>query len=391
MVYLIINAGSSSLKFSLFDADSLQEILHGSVTGIGFDQTTFQVAGEQSEDTESSEVRADDHEAAAGILKGWLAQKFPEGGIEAIGHRVVHGGPYYHSPCLITDEVVTNLQNVIPFDPEHLPVEIALITSLRSAFPTLPQIASFDTAFHADLPIESRLLPLPRKYEAEGIRRYGFHGLSYAYLLQEFERVAGPEAAHGRVIMAHLGNGASLVALKDGKPLDTSMGLTPAGGVPMSTRAGDLDPGVMTYLARHHNLSVSELDHIIGFESGLLGISETTSDMKKLLDTQQDDPRAADAINIFCYQVRKFIGAYAAVLGGLDSLIFSGGIGEVAPLIRARICDGLGFLGIGLDAERNGSNAELVSADGASVGVHVLQTNEAATMAQDIATVLKQT
>jgi len=388
MVYLIINAGSSSLKFALFDVESLEQTLHGSITGIGFDKSTLQVSGADDQDITTTDVHAPDHQAAAHILQQWLAEQFPDENVAAIGHRVVHGGPHYHRPTLITEKVVADLHKVVPFDPEHLPTELALITALQTSFPTVPQIASFDTAFHHGLPTEALLLPIPRKFAAEGIRRYGFHGLSYSYLLRAFERIAGPQAAKGRVIMAHLGNGASLVALKDGKPLDTSMGLTPAGGVPMSTRAGDLDPGVLTFLAREHHVSADKLDHMIGFESGLLGISGTTSDMKKLLDIEHDDFRAAEAIDIFCYQVKKFIGAYSAVLGGLDSLIFSGGIGEVAPKIRTRICDGLDFLGITLDSGRNEANAELISTDDAGVGVHVLPTNEAATIAHDIQTVL---
>jgi acetate kinase len=208
--------------------------------------------------------------------------------------------------------------------------------------------------------------------------------LSYSYLLQEFEQVAGSEAAHGKVIFAHLGNGASLAALQGGKPIDTSMGLTPAGGIPMSTRSGDLDPGLLTYLATEKNMSAEELGHMTGFESGLLGISETSSDMKKLLDSESDDSRAKEAVDIFCYQTRKFIGAYAAALGGLDSLVFSGGIGEVSAAIRGRVCHGLDFLGISLDDGRNEANSERISVDGARVGVHVLATNEALSIARDM-------
>lgn len=381
MYYLTINAGSSSIKFCLFDTDTLSQDYTGSLSGIGFDSGVFRVTG-ASEVVQQLAIA--DHAAALHHIHAWIDEHFSPEQIAGIGHRVVHGGPQLSDSQLITEETVTQLHHVVPLDPEHLPVQLALIEQLSHFFPDVSQVACFDTAFFHELPTESRLLPVPRVLEAEGIRRYGFHGLSYAYLLEEFGRIAGETAAKGRVVMAHLGNGVSLAALKNGKPIDTSMGLTPAGGVLMSTRSGDLDPGVLTYLAAQRGLTPEQLDHVIGFESGLLGISETTSDMKQLLDMEADDSRAGDAIRIFCYQIRKQIGAYAAALGGIDSLIFSGGIGEVSAPIRQRICGGLEFLGITLDDARNQANAERISADGAGTGVHVLITNEAMTMARDM-------
>ena len=237
--------------------------------------------------------------------------------------------------------MIAELRRLSPFDPEHLPEEILLTEAFRRRFPDLPQVACFDTAFHHDLPRVARLLPIPRRYEAQGVRRYGFHGLSYAFLVGELARIAGTEAAQGRVILAHLGNGASLAAVHDGKSIDTSMSFTPTAGVPMSTRSGDLDPGLVWYLARTEQMSAKQFNEMVNFQSGLLGISETSSDMHDLLKCDTRDVRAAEAMALFCYQVKKWIGAFAAALGGLDTLVFAGGIGENAPTVRTRICDGL--------------------------------------------------
>jgi acetate kinase len=387
MYYVTINAGSSSIKFSLFDANSLSQESTGSITGVGFAHGKFSVSGIQDA---SQDIVVSDHQAALDLLKQWLEEHVRLDRIGAIGHRIVHGGSKYSEPCVITDQVVADLHAITALDPTHLPVQINIITAMRQHFPDVTQVACFDTAFFHDLPLTGRLLPLPRKYESEGVRRYGFHGLSYSFLLQEFERVAGSDAAHGKIVLAHLGNGASLAAVKGGKPIDTTMGFTPFGGIPMSTRSGDLDPGLIGYLARKYTLSAEAFDKLVGFESGLLGVSGSSSDMKQLIDEAPNNPKAQDAIDIFCYNVKKTIGAYTAALGGLNSVIFSGGIGEVAPLIRARICEGLGDFGITLDNDRNQANAQLISADGSRVGVHVLATNEAATIAEQTAHIMKQ-
>jgi acetate kinase len=387
MYYLTINAGSSSIKFNLFDADSLTQECTGSITGVGFARGNFIVSG--INDTAQDTVVAD-HQAAITLLKDWLEQSVALDSISAIGHRIVHGGSKYSKPCVITDVVVADLHAITSLDPTHLPIQIGIIDTLRQHFPNALQVACFDTAFFHDLPLTGRLLPIPRKYETDGVRRYGFHGLSYSYLLKEFETIAGSEAAHGKIVLAHLGNGASLAAVSDGKPIDTTMGFTPFGGIPMSTRSGDLDPGLVSYLARKYKLSAEQFEKLVGFESGLLGVSETSSDMKQLLDEAPDNPKAQDAIDLFCYHVKKTIGSYAAALGGLHSVIFSGGIGEVAPQIRAQVCAGLEDLGITLDDDRNQANAQLISADDSRVGVHVLATNEAATIAQQTARIMKQ-
>jgi acetate kinase len=288
----------------------------------------------------------------------------------------VHGGTKYSEPQRITPAMVKELHQLQPFDPEHLPEEILLTEAFFHRFRDLVQVACFDTAFHHDLPRVAQLLPIPRHFEAEGVRRYGFHGLSYAFLIEELGRIAGAQAAHGRVVLAHLGNGASLAAVFEGKSMDTSMGLTPTAGVPMSTRSGDLDPGLVWYLARTEKITAKKFNEMVNFQSGLLGISETSSDMQDLLERETTDVRAAEAVALFCYQVKKCIGAYAAALGGLDTLVFAGGIGENAPKVRARVCEGLGFLGIELEEKRNEAGAALISPDTGRVAVRVMHTDE---------------
>ena len=287
----------------------------------------------------------------------WIEQRSGRDALTAVGHRVVHGGPKYYKPQRITAEMVKELKQLSPFDPDHMPEEILLTEAFHRRFPDLPQVACFDTAFHHDLPRVAQMLPIPRRYEAQGVRRYGFHGLSYEFLMEELARLAGPDAARGRVILAHLGNGASLAAVRNGKSVDTSMSFTPTAGVPMSTRTGDLDPGLVWYLARTEKMSAKQFNDMVNFQSGLLGISEISSDMRDLLEHETQDVRAAEAIALFCYQVKKWIGSFAAVLGGIETLVFAGGIGENAPAVRARICDGLGFLGIELEEKQNAANA----------------------------------
>ena len=386
---LTINGGSSSIKFALFNADrTLQRILAGSIERIGLPDATFVVKGLNKTDNFSRSVTAPNHTAAVGLLMDWIEERFHFGELTAVGHRVVHGGPKYSEPQRITTEMVEELHQLQPFDPEHLPEEILLTEAFHRRFPDLVQVACFDTAFHHDLPRVAQLLPIPRFYEAQGVRRYGFHGLSYAFLLEELRRVAGPQAARGRVILAHLGNGASLAAVYKGKSMDTSMGLTPTGGVPMSTRSGDLDPGLVWYLARTENVTAKKFNEMVNFHSGLLGISETSSDMQDLLEREANDVRAAEAVALFCYQVKKWIGEFAAALGGVDTLVFAGGIGENAPQVRARICDGLGFLGIKLSASRNAKSAALISPDAGKVAVRVMHTDEEWMIAKTVCRVL---
>jgi acetate kinase len=386
---LTVNGGSSSIKFALFEAGgSPSRILEGAIERIGLPEAAMRVKGVNKADNFSRLVAAPDHTAAVGALMDWIEERIGRGALTAVGHRVVHGGPKYSKPQRITSEMVEELHRLSPFDPDHLPEEILLTEAFHRRFPGLPQVACFDTAFHHDLPRVARLLPIPRRYEAQGVRRYGFHGLSYAFLIGELARLAGTEAAQGRVILTHLGNGASLAAVRDGKSFDTSMSFTPTAGVPMSTRSGDLDPGLAWYLARTEKMSAKQFNEMVNFQSGLLGVSETSSDMRDLLGRETEDVRAAEAVSLFCYQVKKWIGAFAAALGGLDTLVFSGGIGENAPTVRARICDGLGFLGIGLEEKRNAVNAGVISAAASRVTVRVIQTDEEWMIAKTVCGVL---
>ena len=294
----------------------------------------------------------------------------------------------HSEPERVTPELLDELHRITPYDPEHLPLEIELIEAFRQRHPTLAQVACFDTAFHRTMPRVASLLAIPRRYEAAGVRRYGFHGLSYEFLMEELARLGDPAATKGRVILAHLGNGASLAAVRDGKSIDTSMGFTPTSGLVMSSRSGDLDPGLVSYLARTEQMNATQFQEMVNNESGLLGVSEISSDLRDLLAQEASDVRAAEAVALFCYQAKKWIGSFAAALGGLNTLVFAGGIGENAPLIRERICDGLGFLGIELNQNRNAENAPLISPNAGRVAVRVIPTDEELMIARSVTRVL---
>ena len=382
---LTVNGGSSSIKFALFEpAHGLRRTLTGKIDRIGFRRGSFLAKGVKPGDNFTRTISAPGHIQAVDLLMDWVAGRFGSKGIAAVGHRVVHGGPKYSAPIVITSKVVKELHRLKPFDPEHLPEEILLTEAFHRRFPRVPQIACFDTAFHWELPRVAQLLPIPRRYQKLGVRRYGFHGLSYAFLMEELARIAGPKAARGRVILAHLGNGASLAAVRDGRSVETSMGFTPTAGVPMSTRSGDLDPGLVWYLARTAGVDARGFNQLVNFESGLLGLSGTSSDMRDLLEREQKDKRAGDAVAVFCYQIKKQIGAFAAVLGGLDTLIFSGGIGENAFPVRDRICKGLEFLGIRLNRTNNRKNSAVISAPSSRVTVRVMRTDEELMIAKTV-------
>jgi acetate kinase len=380
---LAINGGSSSIKFALFEAaDPLQRIVSGAIDKIGKLEAAFRVKALDKTDNVSRLVTVQDHTAAVDVLSDWIEGHIGRDTLVAVGHRLVHSGPNYSEPQIVDAKMVEELRRLSPFDPEHLPQEILLISALQRRFPGVPQVACFDTAFHHDLPRVARILPIPRRYEAQGVRRYGFHGLSYESLMGKLASVAGPEASLGRIVLAHLGNGASLAAVHNGKSIDTSMGLTSAAGVPMGTRSGDLDPGLFGYLARAEGLDAKQFGEMVNFQSGLLGVSETSSDMRDLLDRELQDVRAAEAVALFCYQVKKWIGGFAAALHGLDTLVFAGGIGENAPTVRTRICDGLGCLGIVLDEKANASNGAIISVAASPVAVRVLRTDEEQVIAE---------
>jgi acetate kinase len=385
---LAINGGSSSIRFALYEVGSaLERRLHGKVERIGLAGTTLTLIDPGRDVPPSRSDIASDRAAAVNALIDRLEAEGGLASLAAVGHRIVHGMEHTE-PERIGARLLAELRRLAPYDPDHLPLEIALIDAFRQRHPPLPQLACFDTAFHRTLPRVARLLAIPRRYEAQGVRRYGFHGLSYAYLMQELRRLGDPAATSGRVILAHLGNGASLAAVRDGRSIDTSMGFTPASGLPMSTRSGDLDPGLLGHFSRSEQMTAARFDRMVNHESGLLGISETSSDVRDLLERVATDVRAAEAVALFCYQARKCIGAFAAALGGVDTLVFSGGIGENAALIREQICDGLGFLGIELDRERNASHAEIISAEAGRVRVRVIRTDEELMIAGSVARAL---
>jgi acetate kinase len=380
---LIINSGSSSLRFALFRVlESLPQILIGKFDRIGLPDARLSFTDILANQSDERRIDAPDHVACVPLLVELLEKKTGGSPVNAIGHRVVHGGPRYRDPRRVDEAMLEELRRISSFAPNHLPATIALMEVFTAKFPQVPQIACFDTAFHSTLPRVAKLLPIPRRYEAKGVQRYGFHGLSYSFLMQELEGIAGAKAAGGRVILAHLGNGASMAAVREGKSMDTSMGFTPAAGLVMSTRSGDLDPGLVAFLGRSEQMTETEFDRMIHHESGLLGVSETSSDMRDLLAREAVDVRAAEAVALFCYQAKKWLGAFAAALGGLDTLVFAGGIGENNPAIRARICEGLGFLGIELNETRNAENAAVISMPTSRVTVRIIRTDEELTIAR---------
>ncbi|MEP6793865.1 MAG: acetate/propionate family kinase [Saprospiraceae bacterium] len=388
---LTINGGSSSIKFALYQTCGTLELkLYGNVSRIGLSGTTLSFNDLLNNHHDHHIIAATDFKSSANALFDWLETQDTFASVGAVGHRVVHGMKHI-DPEPVSQELLDELHNIIPFDPDHLPQEIEMIEIIRSRFPKLLQFACFDTSFHAGMPRMAKLLAIPRRYESMGIQRYGFHGLSYTYLMEELNRIAGKETANGKIILAHLGNGASLAAVKNGKSIETSMGFTPSSGLVMGTRTGDLDPGVASFLMQSEKLTLDQFNHVINHQSGLLGISETSSDMRDLLQHQANDIRASEAVELFCYQIKKWIGAFTTVLEGLDTLVFSGGIGENSPEVRSRICNGLQFLGIELDEKRNAENGKIISSDNGRVIVRIIQTNEELMIAKSVCSVLNNT
>ena len=385
---LTINGGSSSIKFALYRAGKLlKKSFNGCVDRVGLPGTNLTSIESDGKHKDSLILESSDTRSAANFLIDWLEKKIDFASIKGIGHRVVFG-LNHTEPESVTRELVNELHRISPYDMDHLPAEIELIEAMQQRYPKIPQVACFDTAFHQTMPRVAKILPIPRRFEALGIRRYGFHGLSYSYLIEELARIAGTKAAQGRVILAHLGSGASLAAVSEGKSIDTSMGFTPAGGLTMGTRPGDLDPGVAWYMMKSENLTPKQFNKIINHDSGLLGISETGSDMRDLIAKETGDVRAAEAVELFCYRTKKWIGSFAAVLGGLDMLVFAGGIGEKSPVIRSRICKGLEFLGIELEEKQNMANAPVISRDNGQAVVRIIQTDEEYMIARTVCRVL---
>ena len=318
-----------------------------------------------------------------GTFLTWLKGNAAGKNLDAIGYRVVHGGTKFNQPNLVTPELMALLKEIVPFAPDHLPQEIRIIETVGKAYPTLKHVACFDTAFHRSMPDLAQVFALPRSLRDEGVIRYGFHGLSYDFIMNELKNEAGRDVANGRVIIAHLGSGASMAAVRSGKSIETTMGFTPAGGLMMSTRSGDLDPGIILYLLERQGLSSSCVREMLNKQSGLLGVSGLSSDMEELLEKEAENPYAAEAVELFCYQAKKFLGAFAAVLGGLDTLVFTAGIGENSSVIRWRICKDMNYLGISLDSSRNDVNAPVISCENSPVTVRVMKTNEELMIARD--------
>jgi acetate kinase len=385
---LTINGGSSSIKFALYQIEPLRRRLDGKIDRIGLSGTNLTV-NDPAEKVQSRQSINEAHSATpVSFLLDWLEAQQVFATVTAVGHRVVHGMRHVE-PQRVTPELLDELHRIMPYDPDHLPRQIELIEAFRRRHPTLPQVVCFDTAFHRSMPRVARLLAIPRRYGVQGIERYGFHGLSYQYLLEELARLGDRAATKGRVILAHLGNGASLAAVRDGQSIDTSMGFTPTAGLVMGSRSGDLDPGLVYFLAHTEQMTASQFQHMVNHESGLLGVSEMSSDLSDLLARETHHVPAAEAVSLFCYQTKKWIGSFAAALGGLDTLVFSGGIGENATSVRARICDGLKFLGIELNETRNASSAPIISMDAKPVTVRVIRTDEEVMIARSVTRVLK--
>jgi acetate kinase len=387
---LSINGGSSSIRFAIYrGVECPQRRLDGKVERIGLSGTNLAFNVGDAKPQERRVIALGDRHPA-GFLLDWLETQPEFVSVKAVGHRVVHGMTHTE-PEQVTPELLDELRGIIPYDPEHLPLAIELIEAFRKRHPKLPQVACFDTSFHRSMPRVAKQLSIPRRYEAAGVQRYGFHGLSYSYLMEELARLGDPAAAHGRVILAHLGNGASMAAVRDGRSIDTSMSFTPTAGLVMSTRSGDLDPGVAAFLARTEQMNPEEFYTMATHKSGLLGVSEFSSDMRDLLARESQDVRAAEAIALFCYQAKKWLGAFTAALGGLDTLVFAGGIGENSAPVRARICEGLGFLGIELNASENAANAPVISAANSRVTVRVIRTDEELMIARSVARLINLT
>jgi acetate kinase len=373
---LALNTGSSSIKFALYETGEGEVLLcTGSLTRIGQKKGAFSAKDGQGSSLASESVSLPDHDAACAWLFSWVLKQGEAYRPDAIGHRMVHGGPRYSSPQVVSPELIASLEELVPYAPEHLPQALKAVSQAAKLFPGTLQVTCFDTSFHSSMPSVARFYPLPESIRSEGVQRYGFHGLSYEYLLGELERQGGRDVAQGRIIFAHLGHGASMAAVKEGRSIDTTMGFSPAGGLVMSTRTGDLDPGVILFLLQQEKMSAAEIKEMVNRQSGLLGISGISDDMQALLSMEQN-LKAREAVDMFCYRAKMALGSYAAVMGGVDTLVFSGGIGEHAAEIRRRICEGLGFLGIAVESSRNVVSSPVISPDGSAVTVRVIATNE---------------
>ncbi|CAK9252861.1 unnamed protein product [Sphagnum jensenii] len=384
---MAVNVGSSSIKFSLFAlSPKINRVYEGEIERIGLSDSKFTLRSHS--ETLSHSVEATNNASAVNILMEWVNQMGISEHLSAVGHRIVHGGSKHFNPERVTPEMLTDLRHLSPFDPEHLPGEILLAEAFLRQFPDVIQVACFDTAFHRSLPRVARILPVPRKYENEGIRRFGFHGLSYESILQEMAKRSGIDSTKKRIILAHLGSSVSIAAVNDGKAFDTSTGFSPASGAAMGVCSGDIDPGFVWYLGRNELLSSKEINDLLTLKSGLLGISDISSDMRDLLALEETNSQAREAVSFFTYQIRKWIGGFIAAMGGIDSLVFSGGIGERSASVRGRICDGLQCVDIHLDTDRNQRSIPIISKGNSRVPIHIIHTDEELVIAKMVCDVL---
>ncbi len=381
--YLAVNAGSSSIKFAFYAAGpQLSPVFHGSIDGIGGAEACFSVHGAPT-DTLARHFPIPEQVTAVNVLLDWLGERIAPGSLRAVAHRIVHGAADYSCTEEISDRMLGALHDATRSEPQHLPQEIRLIEALRRRFPDAVHIACFDSNFHANMPAVASTLALPHRFGEAGVRRFGYHGLSCAWLMRELARVAGPLAADGKVVLAHLGGGASVTAVAHGIGCDTTMGLTPAGGIPMGKRSGDIDPGLAWHCMRQEQMTAAQFNHMLNHESGLLGVSGRSADLRVLLAHEAHDSRSAAAVALFVYQTRKAICAMAGAIDGIDTLVFAGGIGENSAEVRLRICAKLGHLGVVLDQERNSARHDLISSDASRVQVRVMRTDEQWMLAEE--------
>ncbi len=376
---LVINAGSSSIKFAIYQKDTSPEQLVadavGQIEGFGT-QPCFTVKGTDDEVLVDRMLTIDEvhnHTDAITLILAWLRDYFADGALLAVGHRVVHGGQHYSAPVLIDATVLAELESLVPLAPLHQPHNLTTIRVLLETMPSLPQVACFDTAYHRTQPDVAQRFAIPRRFADEGIRHYGFHGLSYEYIASVLPALE-PALRHARIIVAHLGSGASLCALHKGRSIATTMGFSPLDGLVMGTRCGNIDPGVLLYLMDRHNMDVNSLEQLLYYQSGLLGVSGISSDMRTLLTS--DDVHAQEAIELFVYRIGRETGSLVAALGGLDALVFTGGIGEHSAVIRAKVCRQSEWLGLELDAQANEATATCISTPDSKLSAWIVPTDE---------------
>jgi acetate kinase len=388
---LAINGGSSSIKFALFDQDDLlAPVFDGEIRGIGGAHSCFLVRGSAAADAFERKFPISDRVTAVAVLAEWLVGRLAPASLAAIAHRVVHGGAQLVETQAVTGGMLATLYELVSTDPEHLPLELHLIETLRRHYPDTLHVACFDSAFHVTMPPVASMMPIPRRFYDQGIKRLGYHGLSCSYLMRQLGQLDG-QAAAGKVILAHLGGGASITAVMDGRSRDTSMGFTPASGIPMGTRSGDIDPGLAWHCARHDQMTPARFNYMVNHESGLLGVSGSSGDLRELMVRESTDTCAAEAVAMFCYQARKQVCAMAGALNGVDTLVFAGGVGENSAAARARICDGLSHLGVVLDHARNVDHAAVISAAASAVVVRVMRTDEQWMLADEARGLLART